>query len=132
MSLTIINRTLARAESLAAEFSDLYKITTLATDNITATTPKPDLLLNATSASLEAKLPISDTSIITENTFCYDLAYATEPTSFMTLCKSVGSSRVFDGRGMLVEQAARAFTTWTSLEVDTRVLIDNFEDLKNQ
>jgi len=50
----------------------------------------------------------------------------------MTLCKSVGSSRVFDGRGMLVEQAARAFTTWTSLEVDTRVLIDNFEDLKNQ
>jgi len=48
----------------------------------------------------------------------------------MQLCKQAGSSKNHDGRGMLVEQAALAFTTWTSREVDTRALIDGFEDLK--
>ena len=129
-SLTIVNRTLVKATTLATEFADLFDITTCAADNITGDIPRPDLLLNATSASLNAKVPISDTSIITNNTCCYDLSYAPEPTSFMQLCKQAGSSKNHDGRGMLVEQAALAFTTWTSREVDTRALIDGFEDLK--
>lgn len=130
-SLTIINRTLARATTLAEEFSDLFDITTTSTDNIPADTPRPDLLLNATSASLEAKLPISDTSIITPDTCCYDLSYAPEPTSFLKLCEKAGSRSNHDGRGMLVEQAAQAFTTWTSLAVETRDLIEGFEALQS-
>ncbi len=130
-SLTIINRTLARATTLAEEFSDLFDITTTSTDNIPADTPRPDLLLNATSASLEAKLPISDISIITPDTCCYDLSYAPEPTSFLKLCEKAGSRSNHDGRGMLVEQAAQAFTTWTSLAVETRDLIEGFEALQS-
>lgn len=129
-SLTIVNRTLARATTLAAEFSDLYDITTASSDNIPNDLPQTDLLLNATSASLDAKLPISDTSIITSDTCCYDLSYSSKPTSFMTLCNNAGCSSNHDGRGMLVEQAAHSFTTWTSLEVDTRELIERFDSLK--
>lgn len=128
-SLTIINRTHAKAQKLAEEFADLFDITTAGADHIPTNTPQPDLLLNATSASLDAKLPISDTSIITSNTCCYDLSYAPEPTSFMTLCEKAGSRSNHDGRGMLVEQAAQAFTTWTSLEVETGELIESFEKL---
>ncbi len=130
-SLTIINRTLARATTLAEEFADLFDITTSGTVNIPADTPRPDLLLNATSASLEAKLPISDTSIITPDTCCYDLSYAPEPTSFLKLCEKAGSRSNHDGRGMLVEQAAQAFTTWTSLAVETRELIEGFAELQS-
>lgn len=129
-SLTIVNRTLAKAATLATEFADLFDITISGTDNISAEIPRPDLLLNATSASLDAKVPISDTSIITSNTCCYDLSYAPKPTSFMQLCKEAGSIANHDGRGMLVEQAALAFTTWTSHKVETRELIDRFEELK--
>ncbi len=128
-SLAIINRTLAKAQILAAEFADIFDITTAGTDSIPDDMPQPDLLLNATSASLEGRLPISDTSIITKNTCCYDLSYAAEPTSFMALCRKAGSVSNHDGRGMLVEQAAQAFTTWTSQEVDTGELINGFEDL---
>lgn len=128
-SLTIINRTLSKATTLAEEFADLFSISTAASEDIPSDIAKPDLLLNATSASLEAKLPISDTSIITSNTCCYDLSYAAEPTSFMVLCKKAGSTSNHDGRGMLVEQAALAFTTWTSNTVDTRELIKGFENL---
>ena len=127
-TLTIVNRTLEKANILAEEFSDLLNIRTAASDNVPTDTP-PDLLINATSASLEAKLPISDTSIITAGTCCYDLSYAPEPTSFMTLCEKAGSGSNHDGRGMLVEQAALAFTTWTSLEVETGDLIHGFEKI---
>lgn len=128
-SLTIINRTLSKAEKLAGEFADIFNITTAGTDNIPNDLPQTDLLLNATSASLDGRLPISDTSIITQATCCYDLSYSSEPTGFMTLCSKAGSTSIHDGRGMLVEQAAQAFTTWTSLEVHTQALITGFDNL---
>ncbi len=128
-SLTIINRTIEKAQILAEEFADLLQINTASTSDITDNLPRPDLLLNATSAGLDGKLPITDTSFITKDCCCYDLSYASKPTSFMTLCSDAGCSQVYDGRGMLVEQAAQAFTIWTSKEVDTKTLINDFDQL---
>jgi len=131
-SLTIINRTISKAHTLATEFSDIFSITSIGADGILPTLQPTDLLLNATSASLDAKLPISDTSLINDDTCCYDLAYASEPTRFLQWSKSGGCQHNHDGRGMLVEQAAAAFTTWTELNVTTDALIKGFEDLKAQ
>ena len=130
--LAIINRTVSKAHKLADEFSDIFNITATGSDNIPVNLHATDLLINATSASLSAKLPISDTSLISENTCCYDLAYAPEPTLFMQWAKKAGCENIHDGRGMLVEQAALAFTTWTTLDVTTHSLIQRFEDLKVQ
>lgn len=131
-SLTIINRTLSKAQTLASEFSDLFRIEAIGADNIPPTLQATDILLNATSASLEARLPISDTSLITDKTCCYDLAYASEPTPFLQWSKNGGCQNNHDGRGMLVEQAAAAFNTWTGLDVTTDNLIKEFEDLKTR
>ena len=130
-SLSIVNRTHEKAQKLAEEFSDIYDIATPVADEL-AKSPPIDILINATSASLGGELPISDTSIITKDTHCYDLAYASEPTSFLIWCKNAGSIYNSDGRGMLVEQAGLAFTTWTSLPVDTSHLIESFEELIGQ
>ena len=130
--LTIINRTVSKAENLAAEFADIFKIAATGSDNIPADLQAADLLINATSASLDAKLPVSDTSLISESSCCYDLAYAAKPTPFMQWATGANCRKVHDGRGMLVEQAALAFTTWTSNEVNTQSLIQNFEHLKTQ
>ena len=128
-SIHIINRTLARAETLAEEFSDLFSIESIAADSIPVNLPAADLIINATSASLNAALPITDSSVITATTVAYDLAYSMEPTRFLHWVKECGGNRIHDGRGMLVEQAALAFTTWTTLDVDTSYLINNFETL---
>ncbi len=130
--ITIINRTLAKAQTLANEFGDVFSIEAVAADSIPTDLPAADLLLNATSASLEAKLPVTNSAIISDNTFCYDLSYASEPTRFLQWTKECGCRHNHDGRGMLVEQAALAFTSWHKLEVSTKTLINNFEDLKAQ
>jgi len=128
-SITIVNRTLSKAQTLANEFSDLFSIDTIASDNITTPETPVDLIINATSASLSAELPIADNSLISQITTCYDLSYAQEPTRFLQWTKDNGCRHNHDGRGMLVEQAAHAFTTWTKLEVSTDYLIKNFAKL---
>ncbi len=129
--LTIINRTVSKAQALAKEFDDIFSIRVTGTDDISVDLQSADVLINATSASLNAKLPIPETSLLSNDTCCYDLAYASEPTLFLNWAKKAGCREIHDGRGMLVEQAALAFTTWTKLEVTTDSLIQNFEDLKH-
>jgi shikimate dehydrogenase len=120
-SLTLVNRTEDKARALATRFSDLYPIAVLDRQALKA---RPvDLLINATSASLSGALPVADEGIITAKTFCYDLAYASEPTAFLQWARANGAADSVDGLGMLVEQAAIAFATWTGQQPDTRELI---------
>ncbi len=121
-SITLVNRTVARAESLAAEFADLYTI------QVTSTTQPeyvqtPDLLINATSASLSANVPLEDTGVLGANTACYDLSYAEQPTSFLQWANAHGASQCIDGKGMLVEQAANSFFVWTGHTPETTGVI---------
>ncbi|OED37720.1 shikimate dehydrogenase [Chromatiales bacterium (ex Bugula neritina AB1)] len=124
-SVTVANRTYAKAQQLAAEFADLFQVHTCSTSTID-TPDKPDIIINATSASLSAELPVTDALLITDCTVCYDLAYANEPTAFMQWASSHGCAKSLDGKGMLIEQAAAAFTTWTKLTPTTAPLILEF------
>ncbi len=124
-SITLANRTYHKARNLAAEFDDLFAIHTSATEQLDVA-HKPDLIINATSASLSAEVPISDISLLSKHTACYDLAYATEPTAFMQWAHNNGCDQTLDGRGMLIEQAAAAFFTWTRLQPDTAAINADF------
>lgn len=121
-SITIANRTSERATRLALEFTDLFPVTASAAGSIKIS-GTADLLINATSASLSNEIPITDTSVMSSKTVCYDLAYAVKPTSFMQWASSNGAARVIDGKGMLAEQAAFAFLTWTNQRPDTSAVI---------
>lgn len=121
--LTIANRTVARAEALADDFQPLFAISATGTD-LTGFEGQADLIINATSASLSAQVPIDQSDVIGNHTLCYDLAYATEPTSFLQWAAQHGAAHCMDGRGMLIEQAAVSFQTWTGLQPDTQPALD--------
>jgi shikimate dehydrogenase len=80
-----------------------------------------DVVINATSAGLtDSVLPIPD-SIFTSNILAYDMMYGRE-TPFMLQARSAGA-QVADGLGMLVEQAAEAFSIWRGVKPDTKPVI---------
>ena len=59
---------------------------------------------------------------VAQGAFCYDLMYGVE-TPFMKWANKNSASKVSDGLGMLVEQAASSFTFWHSKTPDTKEVI---------
>jgi shikimate dehydrogenase len=121
-SLTIANRTREKALQLADDFSDLGNISGCGLDEFGA--DSYDIIINGTSASLSGELPALPATLINENTFCYDMMYASEPTPFMRWARQQGAKHVVDGTGMLVEQAAESFRIWRGCEPETAPVIE--------
>jgi shikimate dehydrogenase len=115
--LVVANRTRATAEQLAAQFSGKLKVCGF--DDIDAPF---DVVINATSASLAGELPPIDPNTFCQGTLAFDMMYAKNPTVFMDFAAAHGAS-VRDGLGMLVEQAAEAFTLWRGVRPGTEQLL---------
>lgn len=120
-SLTIANRTREKALQLAQDFSDLGDIRGCGLDEFGS--DSYDIIINGTSASLSGELPPLPSSLIRDDTFCYDMMYAAEPTPFMQWARQHGARNVADGKGMLVEQAAESFRLWRGCMPDTAAVI---------
>ena len=86
-----------------------------------------DLIINATSASLNDNDLGIDNKVFHEKCLAYDMMYGKE-TSFMKQAKSQ-RSKTSDGLGMLVEQAAEAFFIWHNIKPQTKSLIDLFRKI---
>jgi shikimate dehydrogenase len=119
--LEIANRNEERATELAREFSTLGTVHGCGFDSITASTF--DLVLNATSASLQDTIPPIPPGVIGPTTLCYDMAYGKGETAFTRWSKSAGAGRAETGWGMLVEQAAESFLVWRGVKPDTAAVI---------
>jgi shikimate dehydrogenase len=119
--LEIANRNAERATKLAREFSTLGAVHGCGFDSITASTF--DLVLNATSASLQDTIPPIPPGVIGPTTLCYDMAYGKGETAFTRWSKSAGAGRAETGWGMLVEQAAESFLVWRGVKPDTAAVI---------
>ena len=119
--LTIANRTREKAVELAGDFALLGNSRGCGLDEFGDDIY--DIIINGTSASLSGELPSLPARLIHENTFCYDMMYAAEPTPFMRWAQQHGAKRVADGIGMLVEQAAESFRIWRGCEPDTAPVI---------
>lgn len=108
-SVTVYNRSINKAEELVA-YTNSYapnKATVYTNSETTF-----DIIINATSLSLQANLPNLPDSIFTNNPAVYDMVYLTDPTVFMQKAIELGCTNVIDGLGMLVHQAAHSFYLW--------------------
>ena len=120
--LEIANRDGNRAVQLAQEFSPLGDIAGCGFDEI-GTGKTFDLVLNATSASLQNAVPPIPAAVIGPTTLCYDMAYGKGDTAFTRWAKNAGAGRAETGWGMLVEQAAESFFLWRGVKPDTRPVL---------
>ncbi len=120
--ITIANRTLAKADVLAAEFRHLGPVTN--SEFAELDRQQFDLIINATSASLSGQLPPLADGLLAENGYCYDLAYADQATAFVKWGISQHAGKSIDGLGMLVEQAAESFKLWRGIRPETTTIID--------
>ena len=121
VAITVANRTLARATALASDFSPRLAISAVGYDELHD--QQFDVIINGTSASLGGELPPLLPSLIAPNCCCYDMMYAAEPTLFLKWAKAHGAAQAIDGLGMLVGQAALAFTRWRGVAPTTNEVI---------
>ena len=118
----IANRTAAKAEALVAELAPHMRDCALSGGGLDALAPGEvfDLVLNATSASLDGATPPVPARAFAPGAMAYDMVYGRGLTPFLRLAQQAGVARLADGVGMLVEQAAEAFAWWRGMRPDTR------------
>ena len=112
-SLTLANRTAAKAQELAA----IFGIRTAELGELPAA--GFDIIINATSGSLSGQVPAIAPAIFAQCELAYDMAYGREPTAFMRFAAEAGAQRSTDGLGMLVEQAAESYRLWRGFSPTT-------------
>ena len=140
--LIIANRSSPKADELVQLFSELASTYQVVLASVTLSdlegsdkTLSPfDLIINATSAGLSNESPVSDIAashIFIPQSFAYDMVYG-KVTTFMQQALHRGS-RVSDGLGMLVEQAADAFLIWRgehlNESIDPRAVLSELRSL---
>lgn len=82
-----------------------------------------DIVINATSASLNQNLPELPDARYRSNSLAYDMFYASEPTAFMQAAEQAGATHSKDGLGMLVGQAAASFQIWHGVQPDVEPVL---------
>ncbi|PHR66650.1 shikimate dehydrogenase [Pseudidiomarina marina] len=125
-SLTIANRSRERAANLVEQMADL-KLRACTFKQLTI--PSGAIVINATSASLTGhEIPIENNELA--NAGCvYDMVYGAQPTAFMQQAQQAGVATVYDGLGMLVEQAGAAFQMWhEGAKLDTQKVIQKLRE----
>lgn len=118
--LVIANRTHAKAEQLAAEFHELGAVVAQRYEVLQGPF---DLIINSTSASLQGDLPPLESALIHADIAIYDMMYGATDTPFIHWAKQHGARQTMDGLGMLVEQAAEAFTVWRGIRPGTKQVL---------
>jgi shikimate 5-dehydrogenase len=123
-SVTIANRSMQNALNLCGEFACLKSVKVKAIE-LSAVNPQDyNLIINATPLGLKAgEYPSIKYEMIDPSTFCYDLIYPKDSpqslTPFLLKCKEAGAheSRLINGYGMLIGQAAESYKIWTGHKI---------------
>jgi len=123
--LVLANRTYAKAAELVSQFARYGNLAAVEFADLQGTF---DVVINATSASLEAEVPPLPPEVFSATTLAYDMMYGKQSTVFMQFAAQHGAI-VRDGLGMLVEQAAEAFLLWRGVRPQTA---DVFTTLREQ
>jgi shikimate dehydrogenase len=124
--LVIANRTTSKATALASIGSPIGTVEGCGLDALEG--QQFDLIINATSAGLDGKVPQLPTNILKADGWVYDMLYADIPTAFVRWGQEQGATTAQDGLGMLVEQAAEAFLLWRGVQPNTAPIIRLMRD----
>lgn len=119
-ALFIANRTPGKAVKLADDFVDSGAIGGGGFDDVAG---EFDLIINGTASSLQGDVPPLPAGCLAEAGSCYDMMYAAKPTAFMLWGRAHSQGRMADGLGMLVEQAADAFSIWHGVRPETETVL---------
>jgi shikimate dehydrogenase len=120
-SLVIANRTAEKALDLAAAAAALGPVNGCGLDGLAGR--RFDLIINATSAGLDGRVPDIPDDCLAPGGWTYDMLYADAPTTFCRWGMEHGAARALDGLGMLVEQAAESFFLWRGVRPTTALVI---------
>ncbi|MEM1231108.1 MAG: shikimate dehydrogenase [Pseudomonadota bacterium] len=119
-TLALANRTEARAHALAERFPGVTPV------SLTALDGPWDLIINATALGTRADEEMTFERLLPPallgGAFAYDMFYGAAA-RFAPYAAAQGAAGVADGLGMLVEQAAAAFTLWHGRTPDTAQVI---------
>jgi shikimate dehydrogenase len=127
--LAIANRTIDKARALAQRFAT-HAIGVRGGGYDAFASEQFDLVINATSASLDRQLPPLPAHAFAPGALAYDMVYGEAARPFHAHALALGASRVVDGLGMLVEQAAESFRLWRGVRPPTApVLAELLADL---
>ena len=123
MSLTLANRTQAKAERLLRRTAPRYPevdLSAYSLQGLASGDSSFDLIINSTSLGLDGG-EVSVSADIATGAFCYDLSYG-ESAAFAQWARRVSASGVADGLGMLVEQAALSYEIWFGEKPETAIV----------
>ena len=119
--VVVANRTVDKAVGLVSVFAKHGDVRGCGFNNLKR--ERFDIIINGTAASLSGEVPVLPRLNLADDTLAYDMVYSTEPTAFMQWAIERGISRVSDGLGMLVEQAAESFRIWHRVSPQTGPVI---------
>lgn len=124
-SITIANRTLAKAQQLAQLFAG-QPVEAVAIDQLNCAF---DLVINGISAGLHGEMPSLPAHIWHLQSCAYDMVYGAQRTPFLTWAAQMGVAKLADGLGMLVGQAAEAFALWRGVAPDVEPVLTQLRSL---
>jgi shikimate dehydrogenase len=126
--LFLVNRTRAKAESVAAEIARQFPAVRC---RVAYPAGPVDLVLNATSLGLKAgdTLPFDEAAFrLSQATAAYDMIYRPAETPFLKAARAAGC-RAANGVGMLLYQGVKALELWTGqsapVEIMRQALLQN-------
>ncbi|AWH90322.1 shikimate dehydrogenase [Buchnera aphidicola (Melanaphis sacchari)] len=117
----ILNRTLSNAKRLVEQFSKYGNIYIFEKNNFKEN--YFNLVINAVSRNV-VKEDFVPLSVLSDQTFFYDMNYDVVDTPFISWSAKIGSKLISNGIGMLVFQAAYSFLEWHNIFPKTDYIID--------
>ena len=121
-ALVVANRTEAKAQALADVFGQLGPISACGFAQLAG--QSFDVVIDATSAALGGDLPPLPHGLFAAGSLAYSMMYGKGETAFQRFARNQGATRIAEGLGMLVEQAAEAFHLWRGLRPDVAPVMD--------
>jgi shikimate dehydrogenase len=124
--ITILNRTLARADELAQAFAPIVRAASLT--DFTRCAPTADLIVNTSSIGMSGKGEMHfDFNAAKPSALVTDIVYVPLETAFLKSARLAGLKTV-DGLGMLLHQAVPGFERWfgvrSEVTAELRALIE--------
>jgi shikimate dehydrogenase len=116
-AVTIVNRTLIRAQALAHQFAAWGECRAVSYADLGA--DSFDIVINATPTSLNDEMPPLPHGVFGPRSLAYDMVYSKGLTPFLRRAQAENAGMLADGLGMLVEQAAESYAIWRGVHPAT-------------